>query len=159
MLDLPSGILVHGCNAQGVMESGIALQVKQRHPKAYREYERVVSTSPPSHRKMLLLGATPWVEVSKDLIIVNAITQENYGSDGKKYVSEKAIETAFNFVQALAASRRLPVHFPLIGCGLGGGEWSKIGPIIERALGPAINGHLWLLPGDPMLEVNPFLKT
>lgn len=159
MLDLPSGIFVHGCNAQGVMGSGIALQIKEKYPKAFEEYSRVTSMSAYRNEKHVFLGSTPWVEISKDLCIVNAITQEKYGTDGKKYVDYDAISRCFGFVKALAESKKLPVHFPLIGCGRGGGKWEEIAPLIEKALGPRITGHLWVLPGDSRLETNPFFKT
>lgn len=159
MLDLPSGILVHGCNAQGVMGSGIALQIKEKYPEAFERYMRVASDPSFKKNRGMLLGTTPWIEVSKDLYIVNAITQEKYGNDGKKYVNEKAVEDAFRFVKALAESRKLPVHFPMIGCGRGGGNWEDIASRIERALGSRITGHLWVLPGSSQLEVNPYFKT
>lgn len=159
MLDLPSGILVHGCNAQGVMGSGIALQIKEKYPEAFEEYSRTTNHSVYDTNRSALLGASPWVEIKgTDLYIVNAIVQEKYGTDGAKYVDYDAIYKSFRFVRALADVKKLPVHFPMIGCGRGGGKWEEIAPLIEKALGHVV-GHLWVLPGDSKLETNPFFKT
>lgn len=158
MLDLPSGIFVHGCNAQGVMGSGIALQIKEKYPEAFKEYLKTTSHKSYKTNKAQLLGATPWVELKGGPAIVNAIIQEKYGTDGAKYVDYDAIYKSFRFVKALADARKLPVHFPMIGCGRGGGKWEEIAPIIEKALGPVV-GHLWILPKDSNLEINPFFKT
>jgi O-acetyl-ADP-ribose deacetylase (regulator of RNase III) len=142
MLLLKRGILVHGCNAKGAMGAGIALAIKQRFPKAFNVYREE------HERAGLKLGTIIRAEIEPELVIVNAVTQDDWRRTGKTAVlaDYDAIETAFGHVRVLAESRSLPVHFPLIGCGLAGGRWEEVAPRIERALGPAIEKCLWLLP-------------
>lgn len=121
-------VIVHGCNAQGVMGSGIAKVVKQKYPEAFKEYRRKYEEG------KLKLGSI--VSVSYlDKVIVNAITQEFYGRDpNTRYVSYDAIASVFEKLE-----KNLPpydiyeVALPMIGAGLGNGNWNIIEKIIEES--------------------------
>ena len=130
-LDVQTGIIVHGCNCQGVMGGGIALEVKNRFPAAFYEYDRV-------HRSRgLKLGEICFVEVSPNKFIINANTQDKFGHAGGRFVSYDAIADCFTEVAKFAATveqhreRKLEIIFPLIGAGLGGGDWKVISAIID----------------------------
>jgi O-acetyl-ADP-ribose deacetylase (regulator of RNase III) len=142
MLRVQRGILVHGCNARGAMGAGIALAIKQRFPQAFRMYRDAYE------RTGLTLGTITSAEIAPDLIVVNAITQDDWRrpEDSVVLADYDAIENAFGHVRTLAIERGLAVHFPLIGCGLAGGSWDEVAPRIERALGPGIEKILWRLP-------------
>ena len=132
------GIIVHGCNCQGVMGSGVALQIKTKWPAAFEKYME-------HHRlQRLYLGSAHYIAVEDDVIVVNAMTQRFYGRDGRRYVDYDAVGAVFRFVRGLAKHHNLPVHFPLIGCGLAGGDWSVVEPIIHEQLGPNVEATLWL---------------
>lgn len=147
------GMIVHGCNAQGVMGSGIALEIRTRWPDCFAEYEREVAR----HRNngLELMGKViPWEVPGEDIIIANAITQENFGRGPKRYVSYKAIHEAFMTVAVAALStwgshdaEGFDIHYPLIGAGLGGGDWAIISDIIESVFAqfPTVKHTLWLL--------------
>ena len=146
MLAVPSGILVHGCNALGVMGSGIALAVRKQYPGAYQLYRDRFDTLG------LTLGEVIYADVSSQepgtgrKIIANAITQATVATyPGELVVSYEAIGACFRDIARFARAAHLPVHFPLIGCGLGGGDWAQVSAIIEEALGPEIEKHLWTL--------------
>jgi len=138
ILSLKRGIIVQGCNSLGVQGSGIALQIKQKYPQVYVNYRFVFD----QQGSRLFLGQIIPVKISDQLWIVNGITQEKYGRDGKKYVDYDAIETVFKQVRLMAVSLQLPVHYPMIGCGLGGGHWTIVEPIISAQL-IDIEHHLW----------------
>lgn len=141
ILSVTDGIIVHGCNAQGVMGSGIAKQIRAQYPECYEEYKRECS------RRANLLGTViPWT--NNELTIVNGITQHHYGREaGTRYVSYRAIQAVFNATAALAAKAGKEVHYPMIGAGLGGGDWSVISAIIDDAFVdyPYVKRTLWLL--------------
>jgi O-acetyl-ADP-ribose deacetylase (regulator of RNase III) len=119
-------VIMHGCNAQGVMGSGVAKIIRDQFPKAYTEYLELAKSG-------LVLGNIQLVDCGEK-IIINAITQEYFGRDGKKYVSYDAIHKAFSLVdRGLHKAGITSVAIPEIGCGLGGGEWSVVKPIIESA--------------------------
>lgn len=141
LLDVTSGIIVHGCNAQGVMGSGIALAVKQKYPGAYEIYKSIYEAN------SLFLGDIAWYEVTHGkLFIANAVTQEKYGRDGKRYVNYAAIVQCFKEAISTAYSCRYDLHFPCIGAGLGGGDWY----IIEQLINDCdpkdkVSKNLWVL--------------
>lgn len=126
ILSNTKGIIVHGCNAQGVMGSGLAKQIKDRYPLAFQEYRKAYENGG------LRLGDVIFAQVTDDLIIANAITQQNYGrNDNERYVSYKAIHSAFEMIAVLAQTLRMEVHYPLIGAGLANGDWAVITELID----------------------------
>lgn len=145
-----TGVIIHGCNAQGVMGSGVALEVKTRYPEAYNLYKRYCDSI---SNKKELLGATPaWtnsgdtIDPNRDLIIINAITQEHYGrAPNHRYVSYEAIQECFDQIHTMCKVIGVSeVNFPLIGAGLGGGDWQIISEIIKDSM-QGIDQTLWLL--------------
>lgn len=42
ILSASSGIVVHGCNAQDVMGSGLAAQIKKLFPDAFSDYRKKI---------------------------------------------------------------------------------------------------------------------
>lgn len=113
------GIIAHGCNALGIMGAGFALHVKKRYPEAYKQY-----------RSNLELGQVSVVKVSDDLFIANCITQFDFGKDGRRYVNYEALAECFEELNGWS----LPIHYPLIGCGLAGGDWDVVSSIIKSSL-------------------------
>ena len=134
----PNSVVVHGCNAQGVMGSGVAKVVRNDFPAAYYEYIR-------HHEEFgLLLGSIIPVPILPNRWIVNAITQEFYGRDGKRYVDYKAVGRAFRAVKVFAEDNGVEtVNYPMIGAGLGGGDWDTIAQIIDCEL-EGLNHFCWV---------------
>ncbi|WP_222946255.1 macro domain-containing protein [Paraburkholderia sp. UCT31] len=136
---------MHGCNAQGVMGSGLADVVKRKYPAAFKAYRAQYLA------KGLRVGDIVPVVISRDsagaaLIVVNAITQKFYGRDPNVvYVDYDGLESCFVKVRALAEEHKLTdIHFPLIGCGLANGKWPAVSARIVRALGDGVTKHLWV---------------
>ena len=138
-----SGIIVHGCNAQGVMGSGVAKQLRAKYPDIFTDYTNIlrifkdIGDAP--------LGCVIWTDISPQLVIANAITQEFYGRDGGKYVSYDAIDEAFKQVADSAKSLNMEINVPyLIGAGLGGGNAGIIEEIISaNTQNLVVNFHHW----------------
>ena len=139
LMHVTEGHIVHGCNAQGVMGSGVALAVKNTWPIAFLDYMQV-------HKKSgLSLGRAYPSVVKPNLIIWNAITQDNYGY-GTRQVSYDAVQTCFEQVNEFIGEmdRQVPqeVHIPMIGAARGGGNWEIIREIIEQTMEFPVT--LWL---------------
>lgn len=133
------GIIVHGCNAQGVMGSGVALAIKRKFPDAYAEYMKAFQAG-----KLRLGTCTFWTDGTTT--VINGVTQEFYGRDGKKYVNYDAVREVFEFVADIEHITGSAVNFPLIGCGLGGGVWSIVEDIILKTQHPNAELNLWVMP-------------
>lgn len=143
LMDAKEPFIIHGCNAQGVMGSGVAKAIRDKHPKAYDTYREIYKEQGDS----LLMGQVVWEWIVRPeaswhtRVIGNAVTQEFYGRDGKRYVDYEAVGKAFDEVRRLLDE---VVHelgdgpyvaIPKIGAGLGGGDWDTIASIIEDAMG------------------------
>lgn len=135
LLDITSGMIIHGCNAQGVMGSGIALQLKNKHPGMFSTYVNDVNLwSQKGTRRHDCLGAVSWY-VEDDLVIGSCITQLFYGKDGALYVSYDAVDSCAMDVNAMLKSGEFTeLHIPKIGAGLGGGSWSVISEILTHRI-------------------------
>ena len=117
--------IVHGCNAQGVMGSGVAKVLYNKWPLVrdyYMEQACVWSE--------LELGSVQKVEVEKGKWVLNAITQRYFGRGGHKYVSYDAMDACMQKVRLMTKEDEM-IAMPKIGAGLGGGNWDIIETIIR----------------------------
>jgi O-acetyl-ADP-ribose deacetylase (regulator of RNase III) len=62
------------------------------------------------------------------------IAQSGIGHMAGPPLQYDALEICLTRVADFAKKYGFSVHMPRVGCGLGGGSWSKVEPIIERAL-------------------------
>lgn len=122
------GYIVHGCNCQGVMGSGVALAIKNKYPSAYLDYLEYCSDLGNT-----LLGTIQYTQVTKNLTVANAFTQVYYGKDGKQYASYEAIDSVFTILAGKVYTNT-PIHMPKIGCGLGGLKWEEVYKYLEYRL-------------------------
>lgn len=118
--------IIHGCNAQGVMGSGVAKAIREKYPNAYRDYQETYNN------KGLDLGNIV-VSVQNDgKVIHNAITQKNYGRDKNTvYASYWAIAEVFSKIESWSIKE---IAMPKLGAGLANGDWNVISAIIENTL-------------------------
>lgn len=139
-MDVTRGHIVHGCNACGVMGSGVALAVKKMYPGAFESYREIYED------EGLDLGTPYPFCPTTDLCIWNAITQEGFGQPDRN-CSYDAIQTCFEEINAAVISFEeidKEIHIPAIGAGLGGGNWEIIREIIEQTCTVPVT--LWVLP-------------
>ncbi|MFE2503931.1 macro domain-containing protein [Streptomyces rubiginosohelvolus] len=125
-------LIVHVCNDLGGWGKGFVLALSRRWPEpeaAYRRWHRERAGND------FALGAAQFVQVGPCLWVANLVGQRGMrtGSNGVP-VRYGAIDTALGAVAARAGELGASVHMPRIGCGLAGGRWSRIEPLIERRL-------------------------
>lgn len=150
VLNVVDGIIVHGCNCKGMFGAGIALQIKRRFPYAYAAYKQI------EVEDGLSMGCLSYAEVAPGKFIVNACTQDDFGTD-RRQVNYEAVAVCFEKVSELAldiqVERKLAVpptvYFPQIGAGLAGGNWEIISKIIEESVDKTIPLVLYVYSGKP----------
>jgi len=121
-------IIAHGCNAQGVMGSGVAKVLRNTFPEIYPKYRKAYE------EKELYLGNVIWVDTEGKLF-ANCITQRYYGRDGARYVSYNAVRTCMHNINDKCKDLGVTtLAMPMIGSSLGGGDWSVIKKIVEKTL-------------------------
>lgn len=158
VLTLERGIIVHGCNCHGVMGSGIAKQIRDKWVAVYEAYRQRHAKFGLRLGDTIAVGHHQWrknkdavrhletvdAALPEDVVVVNAMTQVDFGNDPEVvYVDYDGLEAAFSRIRLLARDTGLPVHFPLIGCGLANGKWDEVSKRIDRALGPDVEKTLW----------------
>ena len=124
LLDVTEGIIVHGCNMQGIMGAGVAKAVKAKYPACFDDYCQRLATG------FYVLGEVINYKVNSKLYISNALTQQYFGR-AVRQVNYAAIVRAFDDNIAVAQDTGLSLHFPKIGAGLGGGDWNIIEQLIN----------------------------
>lgn len=123
-------VILHGCNAKGKMNSGVAKAIRERWPEVFTAYEK-------AHNQWgLVTGSNIYVKTTDGKLVVNAITQSNYGRDPNVvYVDYDAIQLCLEDARtALDTFNHRSIAMPMIGAGLGNGDWSRISLIIEEEL-------------------------
>ena len=124
-------VVVHICNDMGKWGKGFVLAVSKRWPKAEKEYRAAFARTPTP-----ALGDIQIVEVGADVYVANMIGQHGIAKDaiGNLPIRYPAVRKGLEQVAMFAQQRGASVHMPRIGCGLAGGSWEKIEPIIEESL-------------------------
>ena len=116
--------IVHGCNCFCNMGAGIAAQIKDRYPSAYR------ADCETKKGDMTKLGTFTVASMGR-FEVVNAYTQFKYG--GKKSNADYAsIYSVFERINS-AYNDQAKIGIPLIGAGLAGGDWNVISGRINQA--------------------------
>jgi O-acetyl-ADP-ribose deacetylase (regulator of RNase III) len=143
LLSVEDGLLVHGCNAQGVMGAGLALALRTRYPKIYNDYLHLLrareTASPLGH--VVFTCCTP------TLTIASGVTQEHYGRQKTtQYTSYAALKKVFETVNTYALAQPTPpeICFGKIGAGLGNGKWEDIVNIIQTTMHPSLTLALYI---------------
>ncbi len=121
-------VLIHGCNCFCVMDAGIALAVKRNFPEAF---EADLATSCGDSSKLGGYSCATLLRNGHQFTVINAYTQFHFHGPGV-LVDYDAISAVFQKVKTDFAGRRFA--FPLIGAGLGKGDWTVISQIISEQL-------------------------
>ena len=136
ILSVSNGIIVHQVNAQGVMGSGLAKQIREKYPMAFDEYHVAIKNA---IFKSAILGSIIPVVVSESLMIVNVVAQCDFGRDKSvRYTSYDALDLAFKSLSKNLRTTKFDgdINIPEIGAGLGNGNFQIIQEIILSHLTP-----------------------
>jgi len=123
-------IIVHCVNNIGAWGAGFVLAISRRWPEPKATY------ADHSKKGLLGLGTVHFVPVgSSDIVVANLVGQKGIrGPNNPTPISYSALETGLNAVAEQARKLSATVHMPRIGCGLAGGEWSKVEAIVNKTL-------------------------
>ena len=124
-------IIVHICNDIGGWGKGfvMAISKKWKEPEAqYREWHQ--------SQDGFALGEVQIVQVEENIWVANMIGQRKINQDehGNPPIRYEAVEQALEKVAVFAKKMDASIHMPRIGCGLAGGKWELMEPIISKQL-------------------------
>ncbi|MFE0255600.1 macro domain-containing protein [Streptomyces sp. NPDC059010] len=125
-------VIAHVCNDIGGWGKGFVLAISRRWPEPEKRYRAW-------HRDRALndfgLGAVQFVQVEPYLWVANMVGQRGIRTGSKGVpVRYEAIDGALERLGAKAAELGASVHMPRIGCGLAGGKWSRVEPLVNERL-------------------------
>lgn len=124
-------IIAHVCNDLGKWGKGFVMAVSARWPepeKAYRQWYRERS------RNDFGLGAVQLIQVEPFIWVANMVGQHGVKGGRTPPIRYDAVEECLGKVAEKAQAIKASVHMPRIGCGLAGGRWELIEPLIVKTL-------------------------
>ena len=124
-------IIVHVCNDIGAWGAGFVLALSKR-------WKLPENESRAWHKSMIgfELGEVQFVQVEEMLWVANLIGQHRIRRDenGNPPIRYEAIQKGMESIRQKALELNASLHMPRIGCGLAGGKWESIEPILEDKL-------------------------
>ncbi|MFG2903864.1 macro domain-containing protein [Kitasatospora sp. NPDC048286] len=126
-------VIAHVCNDLGGWGRGFVLALSRRWPEpeaAYRRWHRERA------KNDFGLGAVQLVPVDPHLWVANLVGQRGIrtGRSTGVPVRYEAIDTGLTALGEHALGLGASVHMPRIGCGLAGGRWERVEPLVTARL-------------------------
>lgn len=129
LLEAKEDIYGHQVNCLGIMEAGIALQIKKRFSTVYSQYKKCCEEN---DKNKSLLGCCFIVPTESGKSIANLFGQYEIGV-GKVRTEYRHLEASLMALKDFAKKNRLSVGLPFqLGSGLAGGDWNVIKDIIKN---------------------------
>lgn len=124
-------VIVHVCNDVGGWGRGFVTALSKRWPEPEARYRAW-------HRGEVggefALGAVQLVQVEDDLWVANLVAQRGMRAKtgSEPAVRYEAIREGMRRIREHARELDASLHMPRIGCGLAGGRWEEIEPILAE---------------------------
>lgn len=157
-------LIAHICNDVGAWGAGFVLALSRRWkepqlayrtlfdkkldgwPRAYLGQVQFVPIPRPPLEDLLTQSADQFRPTPEPLraamfardglMVANMIAQSGIGkgADGSPPIRYAALDQCLDQVGLMASWARASVHMPRIGCGLAGGDWAMVEPLIQQNL-------------------------
>lgn len=125
-----SRIIAHVCNDLGRWGKGFVLALSRRWKEPEQRYREWHASG-----EGFGLGALQLVQVEPALWVANMVGQKGLRATAEgPPIRYGALEQALARLATEARGLGASVHMPRIGCGLAGGRWEEIAPLLERTL-------------------------
>jgi O-acetyl-ADP-ribose deacetylase (regulator of RNase III) len=125
-------LIAHICNDVGAWGKGFVLALSRRWPEpaqAFKQWHRDRGEND------FGLGAVQLVRVGEEVWVANMVAQHGLRpTQGVPPIRYEALERCLDKLAGAAKQLHASVHMPRIGCGLAGGDWSQIEPVIAQKL-------------------------
>lgn len=120
-------------NDEGKYGAGFSGAVSRRWPQVEKEYRNFYRMSANPTTLRMPLGKIQTVPVQSDITVINMIAQRGIANNKESSpIRYDALEDCIKQVGELAQRDGASIHAPRIGCGLAGGTWEEIEPMIIK---------------------------
>lgn len=122
-------IIAHVCNDIGKWGAGFVMAISAKWPTPRAEYLEWYNKGEAK------LGLVQYVTVRPDIWIANMVAQAGTktGSKGPP-IRYDALGKCLADLAKAAEDHKASIHMPRIGCGLAGGKWESVEPIVQKHL-------------------------
>lgn len=127
IFDSEAPVIGHGVNTQGLMDSGIAAQVKESFPSVFEAYSQVCEFGGLVGGTALVLQASE-EESDTPLWIANIASQVEPGENAELKLLEDGL---YDTVEQMRDMGLFHLALPKIGAGIGGLDWDTVLDAIE----------------------------
>ena len=125
-------IIAHICNDLGGWGKGFVMEISKRWSEPETQYRDWHKNR---NKNDFALGSVQFVQVEKYITVANMIGQRGIKTGSKGVpVRYEAVRDCLNTVVEKALEINASVHMPRIGCGLAGGKWEAVEPVIMEML-------------------------
>jgi len=129
--------ICHVVNDVGAWGAGFTGALSKRWPEPEQVYRERFAMG------TVRLGYIQFVSVTREICVVNMVAQQGIGrrppmTGARAYhrtyppIRYDALEVCLTSVRTLAMASHASVHMPRIGCGLGGGQWDVVEPLVRN---------------------------
>lgn len=127
----PPAIIVHICNDIGAWGKGFVMAISQKWKEPEIQYRAWHAS-----QDNFLLGEVQFVKVESDIWVANIIGQHKiyHDKNGIPPIRYDAVVKGLDKVADFTQKVNGAVHMPRIGCGLAGGKWEEIEPLIIKTI-------------------------
>jgi len=125
-------IITHVVNDVGAWGAGFVLAVSKKYPRDHIVYREWVNGSGP-FRIPAFHGSILPIPHDDGVTDVLLLAQRGIGRSGGK-IPLDYMHLAASLLELSTYGVDQPIHMPRIGCGLAGGTWDKVGPLVENYL-------------------------
>lgn len=140
-----SKCLMHIVNTEGGWGAGFVLAISKRWTAPEGQYRKWYREKKHQIFGDFALGNVGWCLVEPGIWVANMIAQTGYGKSGKlphqsddkpelPPIRYDALRTCLTKVADSAKSKGSTIHAPRIGCGLAGGTWDQVEPLIQETM-------------------------
>lgn len=129
--------IIHVCNCVGGWGRGFVVAVSKRWKEPENAYRTWFRAKQHDEWGTFELEKIQIVRVEPDICVVNMIAQEGYGYYDKTIppIRYPALAQCLATVAEHVTNENASIHAPRIGCGLAGGTWDVVEPMLRDAFG------------------------
>jgi O-acetyl-ADP-ribose deacetylase (regulator of RNase III) len=131
-------IIAHINNDMGGWGKGFVLALSKKWKDPEIEYRNWYRT-----KINFAQGNVGYVKVRGDILVANMIAQQGYGDKNDPPIRYEALRKCLYDVCKIAKENEASVHMPRIGCGLAGGKWEIIEPMIEEVFANDVDVYIY----------------
>lgn len=127
-------VIAHGCNCYATFGAGIALTIGRKFPEA-KDADLYQDLKEGESRLGKMTSADIVIDEATIGTIYNLYTQLNPGRDFRMQALRKSLKLMKEDILksiGLWEEEEIRIGFPLIGCGIAGGDWNKVRKVIQN---------------------------